>query len=72
MRRFVILSGIRRKNNRGEAIFNAVNTFFELHDRKWEYCVSVCTDGADALTGSKTGFKAKVTEIAPNVGLVTV
>ncbi|CAH1102132.1 unnamed protein product [Psylliodes chrysocephalus] len=54
----------------GEAIFNAVNTFFELHDIKWEYCVSVCTDGAAALTGSKTGFKAKVTEIAPHVGFV--
>lgn len=47
----------------GEAIFNAINTFFELHDIKWENCVS-------ALTGSKTGFKAKVIEIAPHVGFV--
>ncbi|CAG4955505.1 unnamed protein product [Parnassius apollo] len=30
----------------------------------------ICEDGAAALTGSKTEFKAKVTEIAPHVGFV--
>ncbi|XP_067123773.1 SCAN domain-containing protein 3-like [Centruroides vittatus] len=34
---------------------------------KWKDCVSVCTDGAAAMTGRVKGFVAQVREINPNI-----
>lgn len=50
----------------GEDIFSAINHFFVTNNVLWENCVSVTSDGAAALIGTKKGFKAKVIEIAPH------
>ncbi|XP_025193664.1 zinc finger MYM-type protein 6-like [Melanaphis sacchari] len=39
----------------------------EINEIPWSMCVSICTDGAAALTGSKKGFKAKVLEVSSNI-----
>lgn len=54
----------------GEDIFSTVNHFFVTNNILWENCLSVTSDGAAALTGTKKGFKGKVTEIAPHVKFV--
>ena len=37
-------------------IFNKVNRFFEEHDIQWKYVIGVCTDGAPAILGCRSGF----------------
>jgi len=48
-------------------IFKALDDFFNLHEIRWEKCVGVCTDGASAMAGWKTGLQAKVKEVAPKM-----
>lgn len=40
----------------GEEIFKVTDDFFKIHNIQWSNCVSVCTDGAAAMMGSKKGF----------------
>ena len=35
----------------GEDIFSAVNTRLHKYVLLWEYCISICTDGAGAMVG---------------------
>jgi len=51
----------------GNYIFVLINDFLEINEIPWSICVSICTDGAAALTGSKKGFKAKVLEVYSNI-----
>ncbi|XP_025415530.1 SCAN domain-containing protein 3-like [Sipha flava] len=48
-------------------IFVLINNFLEINEIPWSMCVSICIDGAAALTGSKKGFKAKVLEVSSNI-----
>ncbi|CAG4958846.1 unnamed protein product [Colias eurytheme] len=43
----------------GEEIFKVMDKFFNEHNLEWHNCISVCPDGAAAMTGKVKGFIAK-------------
>lgn len=51
---------------KGEDIMEKINTFFETGGLQWKNVCGVCTDGAPAMLGSKSGFQTKVKELAPH------
>ena len=52
---------------KGDDIFQMVNSFFKQHGLKWENLRGCTTDGAPAMLGRKSGFRARVMEVAPHV-----
>jgi hypothetical protein len=54
----------------GSDIFKAVNDYFTAEDISWANCISICTDGAAALTGHKKGLQAKVQQIGSHVNFI--
>jgi zinc finger BED domain-containing protein 5/7/8/9 len=52
-------------NTTGEAIFNCLNMFFVENCIDWSKCVGVCTDGAAACTGYKSGAVKRIQDVAP-------
>lgn len=40
----------------GADVFYVVNAYLQEKQLKWEYCCSICTDGAAAMTGRIKGF----------------
>ena len=44
-----------------------VNSFFKQYGLKWENLKGCTTDGAPAMLGCKSGFRARVMEIGPHV-----
>ena len=57
------LEATSKKDN----IFQMVNSFFKQHGLKWENLRDCTTDGAPAMLGRKSGFGARVMEVAPHV-----
>ncbi|XP_077100002.1 SCAN domain-containing protein 3-like [Siphateles boraxobius] len=51
----------------GEEIFKILNEFIEFHELSWGKCVAVCTDGAAAMTGRKSGLVARIKAVNPRV-----
>lgn len=51
---------------KAEDVFKVVATFFDNNGMKWEKLVGVCTDGAPAMIGSRSGFIARIKQISPN------
>ncbi|KAL4142116.1 hypothetical protein QTP88_004636 [Uroleucon formosanum] len=47
------------ETTKGKDIFKKVNDFFLINELDWSRCVGFCADGAAALTGRITGFKAE-------------
>jgi hypothetical protein len=47
-------------------IFKVVSNFFEEHGIKWKNLCVVCTDGAPAVLGCRSGFQALIKTVAPN------
>ena len=43
---------------------NSISEFFETEGLQWEKLCGVCTDGAPAMLGSKSGFQMKVKKIS--------
>lgn len=52
-------------------VFNKVAEFFEKHGITWMMVGSVCTDGAPAMLGARSGFVALVKQRAPHHVIVT-
>ncbi|XP_076069719.1 protein FAM200C-like [Oratosquilla oratoria] len=52
-----------------EAIFDVISDFFQENQLSWESLVGVCTDGAPAMRGLRSGFVTKVKERNPSVML---
>lgn len=48
-------------------IFNIIDTFFDESDINWNDCIGICTDGAQSMSGHKTGLQALVKKKAPEV-----
>ena len=46
-------------------ILQKVDDYFKKWDLKWENLCSVCTDGAPAVIGARSGFGKRVEELAP-------
>lgn len=44
----------------GEEIFKVINEYFVNNNIYWKNCISLCTDGAAAMTGTVKGLVAKV------------
>lgn len=49
-----------------EDVMEKISSFFKANRIPWENCCGVCTDGAPAMLGSKSGFQKRVKEVAPN------
>ena len=47
--------------------FHKVNRFFEAHDIKWKHAIGVCTVGARATLGCRSGFQALVKHKSPDI-----
>ena len=47
-------------NTTGKDIFKAIDGYFNLKNLSWKDCVGLCTDGAAAMTGHKTGLPSLV------------
>lgn len=48
-------------------IMTAMSAFFDKHELQWKNLIGVCTDGAPAMLGSRSGFVQLVKEKNPNV-----
>ena len=48
-------------------IFNKIDSFFEEHNIQWKHVIGVCTDGAPAMLGCRSGFLTLMKEKSPNV-----
>ena len=51
---------------KAEDVFKLVATFFDNNGMKWEKLVGVCTDGAPAMLGSRSGFIARMKQRSPS------
>lgn len=52
----------------GADVYNSISSTLEQNGLSWKNCLSVCTDGAPAMTGRFKGFVARVKEDFPSVG----
>ncbi|XP_068206246.1 protein FAM200C-like [Palaemon carinicauda] len=48
-------------------VFRLLDEFFQKHQIKWEKVGSVCTEGAPAMMGNKSGFAASVKEMVSDI-----
>lgn len=51
----------------GRGIFNKLVSKMHEEELSWENCVSVCTDGAGAMQGTRMGLKANILDVALHV-----
>ncbi|XP_041837799.1 SCAN domain-containing protein 3-like [Melanotaenia boesemani] len=51
----------------GEEIFKLLDAFMTEAGLYWEKCVAVCTDGAAAMTGRKSGVTARIKSANPRI-----
>lgn len=51
----------------GEDIFTMLNDFITSNQLQWSSCIGICTDGAAAMTGHKSGVVARVRTVSPNI-----
>jgi hypothetical protein len=52
---------------KGEEIFNLLNEQILIHGLSWEWCTSVCTDGAAAVVGRQNGLIARLKTINSSI-----
>jgi hypothetical protein len=50
-----------------EEIFNLLNEQILKHGLSWEWCTSVCTDGAAAMVGRQNGLIARLKNINSSI-----
>ena len=55
-----------------EDVMEKLSSFFEVKSIPWGNCCAVCTDGAPAMLGSKSGLQKRVKEVAPIANGFTV
>ncbi|XP_028672708.1 SCAN domain-containing protein 3-like [Erpetoichthys calabaricus] len=51
----------------GEDLFAMLNDFFIANKLEWSSCIGICTDGAAAMTGHKSGVVARIRTVSPNI-----
>jgi hypothetical protein len=52
----------------GSDVYNSISITLELNGLSWKNCLSVCTDGAPAMTGRFKGFVSRLKQDFPRVG----
>ena len=60
----------RKCTARTADILHKVDEYFKKWELKWENLCSVCTDGASAMIGARSGFARRVKELSPGATLV--
>ncbi|TKS65238.1 Zinc finger BED domain-containing protein 5 [Collichthys lucidus] len=50
-----------------DELFKIIDTYLREADLKWEDCVGICTDGAQAMAGRRGGLQALIKRVSPNV-----
>ena len=50
---------------RGIDLFNIIDNFISKNNLDWDKCISICTDGAKAMSGSFCGLRSLIEECAP-------
>ena len=60
-----LFSRALKTTTKGEDVMEMISSFFESNDLQWKNLCGVCTDGAPAMLGSRSGFQSKVKELAP-------
>uniref|UniRef100_A0A669DER0 Uncharacterized protein n=1 Tax=Oreochromis niloticus TaxID=8128 RepID=A0A669DER0_ORENI len=50
-----------------EELFKITDSYLKEADLKWEDCVGICTDGAQAMAGERGGLQALIKRVSPNV-----
>ena len=56
---------LQLNTTRAADILQKVDDYFKKWDLKWENLYSVCTDGASAVIGARSGFAKRVKKLAP-------
>ncbi|KAH0819600.1 hypothetical protein GEV33_003191 [Tenebrio molitor] len=54
-----------KTSTKSEDVMVMIRSFFETKELQWENLCGVCTDGAPAMLGSRSGFQKKVKDLAP-------
>jgi hypothetical protein len=54
-----------KTSTKNEDVMVMIRSFFETKELQWENLCGVCTDGAPAMLGSRSGFQKKVKDLAP-------
>lgn len=49
-----------------EELFKIIDSYMKEADLKWENCVGICTDGAQAMAGKRGGLQALIKRVSPN------
>lgn len=50
---------------RGEDVFRTMKNFINEKELQWSKLIGVCTDGAPAMLGIRSGFQTLMKEVAP-------
>ncbi|XP_022823722.1 SCAN domain-containing protein 3-like [Spodoptera litura] len=53
--------------SKGIDVMNSISEFFEKHNLMWDKLAALCTDGAPAMLGSRSGLATLVKQKNPNV-----
>ena len=53
-----------KERTRAKDVFHLINTFLRESSIAWSKVGSVCTDGAPAMTGHRSGFVALMKQVA--------
>ena len=53
-------------NCRAHELFALLNNYFQEHNLEWQYCVVLCTDGGQAMSGRFGGLQTLVQGVAVN------
>ena len=61
-----LMNAALEAKTKGDDIFQIMNSFFKQHGLKWENLRGCTTDKAPAVLGRKSGFRARVMEVAPH------
>ena len=61
-----IFCKVLKLHTKGENIFQCLNDFFTEYFIPWEKFAGICTDGAAACTGLKSGVVKQIEDKAPN------
>ena len=52
-------------------MINIIDSYFQKHGLRWEEVCGMCTDGAPAMMGVRSGFQALVKQKILNANLCT-
>lgn len=50
-----------------DELFKIIDIYLREADLKWEDCVGICTDGAQAMAGKRAGLQALIKRVSPDV-----